>query len=156
MTSRWRERLRRSGERAEDDGLGPTIREVASPLTRRMLRPLDPRCKIVQFKTPLTEDEHRRLAGWLLAYPAVTLRAWGSVTDLEFLRFYPQIRRFAADTFYEDPASFEGLRHLRPDLHTLALGSTHRRLSLHRWPISTGCAGCTSRARRRTSTSLPG
>jgi hypothetical protein len=135
LTSEWKERLRRSGgAAAEDDELGPTIREVGSPLTRRMLRPLDPRCEIVQFRAPLTEDEHRRLADWLVAYPAVTLRAFGSVPDLDFLRFHTQLRKFSADALYDALESFDGLRHLGPDLHSLVLGSTRRRLSLQ--PLS--------------------
>ncbi|RBY95085.1 hypothetical protein DQ237_15325 [Blastococcus sp. TF02-8] len=113
-----------------EDWLGPTIREVASPLTQRMLRPLDRRCHTVQFSTQLTDADHRALAAWLSAYPSVTLRAYGAVPDLEFLRFYPDVQRFSADGLYDHLESFEGLGHLRPDLHTLVLGSTRRRLSL--------------------------
>ena len=125
------------------DWLEPAIREVASPLTPRMLRSLDPRCHTVQFSTPLKDDDHRILGEWLSAYPAVTLRAYGSVPDLEWLRFYPQLRRFSADALFDYIESFEGLRHLRPDLHSLTLGSTRRTLSLQ------ALTRFTARARRR-------
>jgi hypothetical protein len=118
----------------EEDWLEPTIREVASPLTREMLRPPDPRGHTVQFSTPLTDEDHRALAAWLRAYPRVTLRAYGALPDLEFLRFYPDVRRFSADALYDHLESFEGLRHLHPDLHALTLGETRRRLSLR--PLS--------------------
>lgn len=113
-----------------EDWLAPTIREVVSPLTPKMLRPLDARCEIVQFSTPLTDDDHRTLGEWLSGYPAVTLRAYGSVPDLEFLRFYPELRRFSADALYDYLESFGGLLHLRPDLQALTLGETRRPLSL--------------------------
>jgi len=56
---------------------------------------------IVQFAyEPLTDDEYRRLAAWLEDYPEMTLRVYSSATihDLEFLRFFPSLREFAADT----------------------------------------------------------
>ena len=120
------------------DWLEPAVREVASPLTAKMLRPLDPRCHTVQFSTPLKDDDHRILGEWLSAYPAVTLRAYGSVPDLEWLRFYPQLRRFSADALYDYLESFDGLRHLRPDLQALTLGSTRRTLSLQALTRFTG------------------
>jgi hypothetical protein len=46
----------------DGDALEPTIREVASPPTRRMLRPLAPRCEIVQFSSPLSDADHRALS----------------------------------------------------------------------------------------------
>src|SRR4051812_39216411 len=94
------------------------------------LRSPDRRVDMVQFNEPLTERDYQRLAGWLADHPSITLRAWGHVPDLEFLRYFPKLCRFSADTFYESPESFEGLRHLRPDLHSLGLGETDKRLSL--------------------------
>ena len=107
------------------------ILKVASPFSRRMLpRRPDRRVHTVQFEQPLVERDYRKLAGWLADQPSITLRAWGYVPDLEFLRFFPTLLRFATDTFYESPESLDGLRHLRPDLHSLALGSTGHRVSL--------------------------
>jgi hypothetical protein len=107
------------------------ILDVTSSLPwRSFFRPPDPRVDTVQFSEPLTDRAYRRLADWLADSPSITLRAWGHVPDLEFLRFFPKLLRFSADTFYETPESFDGLRHLRPDLHSLGLGSTYKRLSL--------------------------
>jgi hypothetical protein len=107
------------------------ILDVSSPLPWHMrFRRPDRRIHLVQFQQPLSEREYRSLAAWLADHPEITLRAWGHVPDLDFLRFFPKLQRFSADAFYEEPESFEGLRHLRPDLHSLVLGSTDRRLSL--------------------------
>jgi hypothetical protein len=107
------------------------ILEVASPLRRHMRWRLPAqRVHTVQIKQPLSDRDYRSLAAWLADHPAITLRAWANVPDLEFLRFFPKLLRFSADTFYQSPESFDGLRHLRPDLHSLTLGSTNKRLSL--------------------------
>ena len=46
----------------------------------------------------------------------MTLRAYGSydhsITDLEFLRFFPTLRRFGADALWDSLTSLDGLRHL--------------------------------------------
>ena len=47
----------------------PYLRDVGSPLTREMLRPLDPRCETVQFQSLLTDDDFERLAEFLHKYP---------------------------------------------------------------------------------------
>jgi hypothetical protein len=59
-----------------------------------MLRLLDPRCEVVQFRSALSDGDYRVLADWLVSYPSVSLRAYGSddgsIRDLEFLRFSPR------------------------------------------------------------------
>jgi hypothetical protein len=124
-------RVVHAGEPTSKDLLSSGIVEVASPVSwRLLLRRPDARVRLVQFRQPLTDRDYRRLAGWLEDHPSIDLRAWGHVPDLDFLRFFPKLLRFSADTFYESPESFAGLRHLRPDLHSLTLGSTDKRLSL--------------------------
>src|SRR5215207_8085439 len=82
----------RPGEQAMLDDDYPFHRQVASPLTDRMLRPLDPRCRVVQLSSPLTEVEYSKLAAFLAAYPDTPLRVYGhGVRDLEFLKFFPTI-----------------------------------------------------------------
>jgi hypothetical protein len=110
----------------------PFIRTVRSPLTEEMLRPLDPRCQWVQFSRAMTEADYRTLAQWLDQYPTVTLRAYaeGTGTDLDFLRFFPHIRRFHADYSHNLLVSLEGLNHLPAELTYLGLGQTRKRLSL--------------------------
>ena len=110
----------------------PFIREVRSPLTKEQLRPLDERCEVVQFSTPLLSEEYSRLASFLDDYPKMTLRIYGHYgieTDLEFLREFPSITNFQADLY--QLKSFDGLRHLNKDLTYLGLGQTKsRRYSL--------------------------
>lgn len=115
------------------------ILDVTSPLSWWSLpRRPDRRVHTVQFREPLRDRDYRRLADWLCDQPSITLRAWGSVTDLEFLRFFPTLRRFSADTFFDPVESFDGLRHLPADLHALALGSTPNKLSLQALARFTG------------------
>jgi hypothetical protein len=118
--------------RNTDEDVSPAIRQVASPLPRR-LRPLGPRCDLVQFSSLLTDADFRRLARFLEAYPSVTLRAYGgydgSIRNLDWLRHFPTLRRLQVDALYElDDIS--GLQHLPEDLEDLGLGQTRKRLSL--------------------------
>jgi hypothetical protein len=116
---------------SQADLLVDGILEVTSPLSLRSLpRRSDRRIHTVQFRDPLTDRDYRELADWLADRPSTTLRAWGAITDLEFLRFFPRLQRFSADTFYDPVESFDGLRHLPPDLHSLALGRTSNQPSL--------------------------
>jgi hypothetical protein len=61
----------------------------------------------------------------------MTLRVYSSaaIRDLEFLRFFPSLRNFAADTLV-NLASLDGLRHLPETLQELGLGATKRQLDL--------------------------
>lgn len=115
----------------EDDLLQSSgILEVSSPLSQRSLSRPEGRVKTVQFKRVLTEKDYRQLADWLSDNPSVELRAYGSIPDLEFLRFFPNLRKFSADSLYDSLESLDGLRHLRPDLHSLSLGATRKTMSL--------------------------
>jgi hypothetical protein len=113
---------------------GPTLREVSSPLVDEDLAPLVPEHTTVQISTRLTDDEFRRLAAFMEAYPEVRLRVYGgydgSISDLEFLRFFPALRRFSVDAMYELP-SLDGIRHLSDELEDLVIGRTRsKRFSL--------------------------
>jgi hypothetical protein len=77
--------------------LPPHIRTITSPVDRTMLRELA-RDTVVQFPNPLTDRGYRKVARLLDGRPEVTLRAHGSkFTDVEFLRFFPEVRRFQID-----------------------------------------------------------
>jgi hypothetical protein len=111
----------------------PFLREVASPLTPEMLAPLDPRCKVVQFRSLLADADFAQLAGFLAEYPDVPLRAYGnydnSIRDLQFLRFFPRLRHFRIDVWTLQDLG--GLQYLPADLQSLGLGATKsRRFSL--------------------------
>lgn len=112
----------------------PFLRDVASPLTSDMLRPLDPRCRTVQFKSALAAADYQLLADWMTQYPSVALRAYGSydgtIRDLDFLRFFPSLRKFSADALYHSLQSIDGLGYLPPTATKLVIGKTKKRLSL--------------------------
>jgi internalin A len=109
----------------------PFIREFRSPLTRGQLRPLDPRCQVVQFSEPLSDSDLKRIAEFLRDYPAVTFRVYGQYSggcDLEFLRYFDFVRNFQVDVF--DLKDFSGINYLPPDLEYLGLGQTRVKHSL--------------------------
>lgn len=110
----------------------PSIRQVSSPLTREMLRPLKPECKFVQFDSLLSDREFKRLATLLRRHPKVTLRAYGSydgsITNLDFLRHFPTVRSFQADVYNLE--SIDGLNFLPTELASLSLGQTKHQFSL--------------------------
>jgi hypothetical protein len=113
---------------------GPTLREVCSPLTDEDLAPLVAEHTTVQFSSRLTDAEFRRLADFMADYPNVRLRVYGgydgSITDLDFLRFFPRLRRFSVDAIYELP-SLDGIGLLSDELEDLLIGWTRsKRFSL--------------------------
>lgn len=114
--------------------LSARIRAVASPLTRGMLAPLAAETRVVQFQSRLDDDDCVRVAELLNPRPDVKLRAYGSydgsITDLEFLRFFPEIKAFSADALYNSLRDITGLRHVREDLAELGIGQTKARLDL--------------------------
>ncbi|WP_229480029.1 hypothetical protein [Mycolicibacterium mageritense] len=99
-------------------------RNVASPLTSEMLAPLPPASPGVAIDEPLTDGDYQTVAEFLTAYPDKKLYVsqlqtpeWSSrpfvehpITDLEFLRFFPSLQRFACNLFYLE--SLDGLQHL--------------------------------------------
>jgi hypothetical protein len=110
------------------------FRQVESPVTGEMLRPSETGRGVVQFRSRLTDDDFATLGEWFRQYPEMRLRAYGSydgsITDLEFLRFFPTLRRFGADALWDSLKSLDGLRHLPPDVEELAIGSTKAKLDL--------------------------
>jgi immunity protein 26 of polymorphic toxin system len=109
-------------------------RHVSSPLTDEMLRPSPTGKGVVQFDRLLTDADFERLSDWMARHPEMMLRVYGSydgsIRDLEFLRFFPTLRRFDADALYSRITSLDGLRHLPEDLEELAIGDTTPRLDL--------------------------
>jgi hypothetical protein len=98
-----------------------------------MLGALDARCRTVQFTSLLDDDDFERVAAFLAEYPNVELRAYGnydgSIRNLEFLRFFPRLRKFIVQVW--EIEDLTGLQHLPPDVDSLKLGATRsRRFSL--------------------------
>lgn len=103
----------------------PYLRELKSPLTADQLRPLHPHCETVQFCSPLSDSDFRRLARFLKDYPKVLLRVYTfdySHYDLDFLRHFPFVRKLAVDV--HDLKNFDALKHVGPQLEVLILGAT--------------------------------
>lgn len=100
-------------------------RDVASPLTAEMLAPLSPNCPGVSIVEPLTDTDYQMIAELLAGYldkglyvSQLQTPEWSSrpfvdhpITDLEFLRFFPSLQRFACNLFYLK--SLDGLQHLK-------------------------------------------
>jgi hypothetical protein len=111
-----------------------TRRSLRAPLTDAQLAPLLPQETLVQLSFLPSDAELRRLAAILEPRPDVSLRVYGnydrSIHDLEFLRLFPFLRRFAVDSLYDRVTTFDALRHLPEELEELGLGGTKRALSL--------------------------
>src|SRR4051794_645741 len=103
------------------------FRSLQRPLTADQLRPLEPGVTRLQFSQGLTDDEYRAVAALLDDRPEVTLRAYGgygrAMPDLEWLRFFPRIRRISIDTLWGVLRSIDGLRYLPDDLEELGMGN---------------------------------
>ncbi len=86
----------------------------------------------VQFKHAMSDDRYRRLGRLLANRPEISLRAYRGpdIVDLEFLRFFPGLRSFSADSIWDGLMDVEGLRHVEGSLETLGIGRTKRPLSL--------------------------
>ena len=54
----------------------------------------------------------------------------GSITNLDFLRHFPTLRRFSADCLFNSLTNIDGLGYLPADVEDLGLGHTRARLSL--------------------------
>ena len=105
------------------------MRQVRSPLTSDMLAAPRTGRDVVQFNTPLTDQDFRRLGEWLVRFPEMRLRAYGQINDLEFLRHFPSLRRFAYDPTYAGE-SLDGLGYLGDGLEDLSVGRTKVKLDL--------------------------
>jgi hypothetical protein len=109
-------------------------RSLRTPITEDQLAPLAPNENVLQFSSLPSEDQLRRIAELLQPRPDVALRVYGgydgTISDLEFLRFFPFVRRFSADALYNQLTSIDGLRHLPPTLERLLIGRTRKRMSL--------------------------
>jgi hypothetical protein len=106
-------------------------RSVASPLTPEALAPLPDDCAGIDFHQPLSEDEYRQLAELLEQHPTKHLYVLQlkstrheHITDLRFLRFFPNLRRFSCNV--EFLQTLEGVQHLRQADDLRFFKSTHR------------------------------
>jgi hypothetical protein len=110
------------------------VRNVAPPLTREMLWSLPPEVGIVQFHTALPDRDYRTLGNWIRDYPNVMLRAHASfdrsIMDLEFLRYFPTVKRFWVDAPWLTLRSLDGLGYLSAKTDTLHIGRSRHGLSL--------------------------
>lgn len=118
-----------------------------------MIRPFRSPVATVQFQSLLTDNDFARLAEWMTDQPGVGLRAYGSydgsIANLDFLRYFTGLRRFAADALYHSLTSLDGLRHLPDDLDDLVIGQTKTKLDVSIVRRFKSLTHSTSRGRRR-------
>ena len=104
----------------------PVSRNLSSPLDDTQLAPLDRRCETVQFDSPLSDTDHRRLAALLRDYPGVALRVFShcssAAPDLSFLRHYSSLKRFEVDLVHLE--SLRGVECLPDSLEYFSFGFT--------------------------------
>lgn len=108
----------------------PFFRHIRSPITDDQLTPLDSRCGRVQFNSPLTENDHIKLAKFLRGYPKIPLRIYGhGITNLLFLKHYPSLAGIQVDIYRLE--STEGIEFLPDTLESFGLSQTEtKKLSL--------------------------
>lgn len=108
--------------------------DLRSPVTEAHLAQLDDRPEVVQFASALTDADYELVGNWFRSQPNKTLRAYGSydgsITDLEFLRYFPTVRSFQADALYHSLSNIDGLSYLPEDAQFIGIGQTRKRLSL--------------------------
>lgn len=112
----------------------PFIREIKSPVTKDQLVPLDEKCRVIQFSSPLTDADHEKLSQFAKNYPAVSFRVYGhygkgQLNDLKFLRYYPFVKNFQVDVF--EMTSIAGIEYLPENLEYFGFGQTRKKFSLN-------------------------
>lgn len=104
------------------------VRNVRSPLTDETLRPPGATTS-VQFDAPLSADDYRRLNSWFALYPEVRLWVHGFwTTDLGFLEHLTSVRNLSLGLWLLE--SYDGIQALPPEMVSLGLGDTKKRLSV--------------------------
>lgn len=91
-------------------------------------RPLGPECHTVQFSQPHDGEQMRSIGRLFSGRPDVTLYVYGGVKDLEFLRFFPTLRKLQLAVW--DIEDISGFRHLGGDFRSLIFPKTRARFSL--------------------------
>ena len=110
----------------------PFIREFNPPITTKQLRPLGPRCRVIQFRQKLSEHELKMVSEFHSNYPQIPLRLYSfhvNEPDLACLKYFPFIKDFQFDLY--ETESWDGLQYLPDSLEYLGIGMTRRRFSLN-------------------------
>jgi hypothetical protein len=112
----------------DEDRSAPKVRHIRSPVTTRMLRPLEPIVELVQWPGQLSDEEYRKVAHFMRENQDVPLRVWGRLESVTFLKYFEFVRHFNLDAY--NLQDLEGLRYLPPSLRSLGLGRTKKTFSL--------------------------
>ena len=113
----------------------PLIRQIRSPVTDDQLKPLNLKCRVVQFESPLTDRDHEKLSEFMKNYPKVPLRIYGhydywkkGIENIQFLRYYPFLKQFDLDLYQLN--SLNGIEFLPDNLEYFGLSGARKPLSL--------------------------
>jgi hypothetical protein len=101
------------------------FRQLDPPLEAKSFRPLEEWVDTVQFRDPLSDDEHKKVAEFLLRYPDVSLRAYGrpdGIETLDFLKHYPAVRHLEIDLYLLK--STDGIEYVSEQLESFAFSQT--------------------------------
>ncbi len=91
-------------------------------------RPLSPECHTVQFSRPHDDGQMQAIGALFQGRPDVRLYVYGGVRDLEFLRYFPDLRSLQLAVW--DIEDISGFRHLSDEFHSLIFPKTRARFSL--------------------------
>ncbi|HEY1380677.1 MAG TPA: hypothetical protein VGF55_28000 [Gemmataceae bacterium] len=92
-------------------------------------RPLEPECRVIQFEQPLTPEQLRRAGELVADRPDVQLYVYlRAARDLDFLRYFPKLRRLQVALYSLDDVS--GFGHVADTLEDLIFDSTKKTFSL--------------------------
>ena len=92
------------------------------------LRPLEPECRTVQFSSQQSDETLQRMARLMRDRPDVQLYVFGGVKDLEFLRYFDNLRRLQLAVW--DIEDVSGFTYLGTDFESLTFSKTRKRFSL--------------------------
>jgi hypothetical protein len=107
---------------------------VRSPISKQTLKSINSELTHVQFVSALTDADYKAVAQRMRSLPHVFLRAYGSydgtITNLDFLLYFPFLRSFQADALYHSLVNIDGLAYVPEDVRFIGLGQTKKKLSL--------------------------
>ncbi len=91
--------------------------EMMQPLTEENLLRVKPTTNFIHFCADFSDSDYTRIAKVLDSAPYAILRYWGSGTNLNFLKFFPNVKRLKLRGVYDSFTPLEQLSAQLVDLH---------------------------------------